>query len=73
MTTHSYQSVRHQQQVDGGYSGQLTVTAAEGHDPEQSLIFVDSDLVPCSLVLQPQEVVHLAAALVQAYAEVLKS
>jgi hypothetical protein len=61
-----YAKVKHQRTVDGGYSGQLMVTCAEGTKGTAPLVFVDGDTLPTNLVLGAGEAAELAYALLAA-------
>ena len=61
-----YAKVKHQRTVDGGYSGQLMVTCAEGKKGTDPLVFVDGDTLPTNLVLSAGEARELGYALVAA-------
>ena len=62
MTTSEYNHVSLQREVDGGYSGALTVTAAEGDEGTPMFVFVDSESMG-NLMLAPEQAVELATAL----------
>ncbi len=61
-----YAKVKHQRTVDGGYSGQLMVTCAEGKKGTDPLVFVDGDTLPTNLVLGAGEARELGYALLAA-------
>jgi hypothetical protein len=61
-----YAKVKHQRTVDGGYSGQLMVTCAEGKKGTDPLVFVDGDTLPTNLVLGASEARDLGYALLAA-------
>ena len=61
-----YAKVQHQRTVDGGYSGQLMVTCAEGKKATDPLVFVDGDTLPTHLVLGAGEARELGYALLAA-------
>ena len=61
-----YARPRHQQEVDGGYSGRLTVTVADRKPGVPQAIFVDSDCLHSRYMLSPDEAAGLIAALTTA-------
>lgn len=61
----------YEQKVDGGYSGEVTVTAAEGKAGTPVMVFVESELLG-NLVLTAGQAVALANALTSAAAEHLR-
>lgn len=77
MTTSSqhptYPHLLHQAKVDGGYSGELTISVARGGADEAGpLVFVDSDVLgPRRLMLAPQEAIRTAEAFLASAAEVI--
>ena len=54
MRSVEYANVKHQRTVDGGYSGPLIVTCAEGKKGTDPLVFVDGDTLPTNLVLSAE-------------------
>ena len=61
-----YAKVKHQRTLDGGYSGHLMVTCAEGKKGTDPLVFVDGDTLPTNLVLGAGEARELGYALLAA-------
>ena len=61
-----YAKVKHQRTVDGGYSGHLIVTCAEGKKGTDPLVFVDGDTLPTNLVLSAGEARELGHSLLAA-------
>ena len=66
MTSVEYANVKQQRTVDGGYSGPLLVTCADGKKGTAPLVFVDGDWLPTNLVLSAKEARELADALMDA-------
>lgn len=62
----TYDGVIAQREIDGGYSGGLTVTVAQPDADVPRMVFVDSDLVAAWLTLTPEQALELAAALQEA-------
>jgi hypothetical protein len=61
-----YANVKQQRTVDGGYSGPLIVTCADGKKGTAPLVFVDGDWLPTNLVLSSKEARDLSDALIDA-------
>ena len=55
MRSVEYANVKQQRTVDGGYSGPLIVTCADGKKGMAPLVFVDGDWLPTNLVLSCSE------------------
>jgi hypothetical protein len=66
MRSVEYANVKHQRTVDGGYSGPLIVTCADGKKGTSPLVFVDGDWLPTNLVLSSSEARELGDALMDA-------
>ena len=66
MRSVEYTNVRQQRTVEGGYSGPLLVTCADGRKGTAPLVFVDGDWLPTNLVLSAREARELADALTDA-------
>jgi hypothetical protein len=67
----SYSDPVRQATVDGGYSGTISVTVAAGNPGVPPMVFVDSDLVTCGLVLTAEAAHTLGTELLNSAAEVL--
>jgi hypothetical protein len=61
-----YANVKQQRTVDGGYSGPLIVTCADGKKGTAPLVFVDGHWLPTNLVLSSSEARELSDALLDA-------
>ena len=66
MSSVEYANVKHQRTVDGGYSGPLLVTCADGRKGTAAMVFVDGDWLPTNLVLSASEARVLGDALMEA-------
>ena len=66
MRSVEYAKVKHQRTVDGGYSGPILVTCADGKQGTDPLVFVDGDTLPTNLVLGANEARELGYALLAA-------
>lgn len=66
MRSVEYKNVKQQRTVDGGYSGPLIVTCADGKKGTAPLVFVDGDWLPTNLVLSSSEARALSDALLDA-------
>jgi hypothetical protein len=66
MRSVEYSRVKHQRTVDGGYSGPLLVTCADGKKGTAPLVFVDGDTLSTNLVLAASEARELGYALLAA-------
>ena len=66
MRSVEYTNVKHQRTVDGGYSGPVLVTCADGKKGTAPLVFVDGDWLPTNLVLSAKEARELGYALLAA-------
>ena len=66
MRSVEYANVKQQRTVDGGYSGPLIVTCADGKKGTAPLVFVDGDWLPTNLVLSSSEARELSTALLDA-------
>lgn len=66
MRSVEYANVKQQRTVDGGYSGPLIVTCADGSKGTAPLVFVDGDWLPTNLVLSSSEARELGYALMDA-------
>jgi len=66
MRSVDYANVKQQRTVDGGYSGPLIVTCADGKKGTAPLVFVDGDWLPTNLVLSSSEARELSDALIDA-------
>jgi hypothetical protein len=63
MRSVEYTNVKQQRTVDGGYSGPLIVTCADGKKGTAPLVFVDGDSLPTNLVLSSSEARELGYTL----------
>ena len=66
MRSVEYTNVKQQRTVDGGYSGPIVVTCAEGKKGTAPLVFVDGDWLPTNLVLSAKEARELGYTLLAA-------
>jgi hypothetical protein len=66
MRSVEYASVKQQRTVDGGYSGPIVVTCADGKQGTAPLVFVDGDWLPTNLVLNASQARELGYALMDA-------
>jgi len=66
MRSVEYANVKQERTVEGGYSGPLIVTCADGKKGAAPLVFVDGDWLPTNLVLSSSEARELSDALLDA-------